>query len=79
MNFIERNIEQSTFLNELVARGERFDVVFFTTRSAYDKKFIKKFLNEGAVVIDTSEKPLRSDHYGSVMKLFYYVSLIEGI
>ena len=72
-NFAESNIEQSVFLMELVTR-DNFDVVFFTTFLNYDKGFIRKFLNDQGIVVDTWDKELSSDSYGVGMRWLLSVS-----
>jgi hypothetical protein len=73
-NFYEKSIEQSTFLNELLSRSDRYDVVFFTTRLNYSTKFIERFLAPNGIVVHATEKDLASDNYGSFMKLMYKVN-----
>lgn len=73
-NFYEKSIEQSTFLNELLSRQDRYDVVFFTTRLSYSTKFIERFLTPSGVIVHATERTLESDNYGLFMRVFFKVS-----
>jgi hypothetical protein len=73
-NFYEKSIEQSSFLNELLSRNDKYDCVFFTTIVSYSTDFILKFLAPNGTLIHATEKFLPSDYYGSFRKLFYGVS-----
>lgn len=72
-NFYEKSIEQSSFLNELLSRTDRYDVVFFTTHLNYNTDFIKKFLSKTGLVIHATEKYLPSDDYGVFMRILFKV------
>lgn len=72
-NFYEKSIEQSSFLNELLSRQDRYDVVFFTTHLSYNTDFIKKFISPTGIVINATENDLPSDDYGSLMRLMFKV------
>lgn len=74
-NFYEKSIEQSSFLNEMLSRQDRYDVVFFTTHLNYNTDFIKKFLSETGVIVHATEKDLPSDEYGLFMTTFFKVSI----
>ncbi|CRL05020.1 CLUMA_CG018188, isoform A [Clunio marinus] len=67
-NFYEKNIEQSSFLNELLSRNDKYDVVFFTTHLNYNTDFITKFLSPNGIVIHATEKYLPSDNYNLIMR-----------
>lgn len=72
-NFYEKSIEQSSFLNELLSRQDKYDVVFFTTHLSYNTDFIKKFISPAGIVINATENDLPSDDYGSFMRLMFKV------
>lgn len=67
--------EQLVLFKELSLRPE-YDVIFYTTDTNYDKKFIQTFLAKNGIIIDTIDKPLPSDKYGIFLKLFLSVSVI---
>lgn len=73
-NFYEKSIEQSTFLNELLSRQDRYDVVFFTTRLNYSTNFITRFLAHGGFVVHATENDLESDNYGIFMRMLFKVT-----
>lgn len=73
-NFYEKSIEQSSFLNELLSRNDKYDVVFITTHLNYNTNFIKKFLSQSGVVIHATEKDLPSDDYGAFSRMMFRVS-----
>ena len=72
-NFYEKSIEQSSFLNELLSRNDRYDVVFITTHLNYNTEFIKKFVTPAGVLIHATEKDLPSDDYGAFKKMLFTV------
>lgn len=78
-NFYEKSIEQSSFMNELLSRTDRYDVVFFTTHLNYNTDFIKKFLTKTGVVIQATEKDLPSDDYGAFMRMLFSVRITFDI
>lgn len=74
-NFYEKSIEQSSFLNELLSRTDRYDAVFITTHLNYNTDFIKKFLSQNGIVIFATEKDLPSDEYGALMRSLFKVKI----
>lgn len=74
-NFYEKSIEQSSFLNELLSRHDKYDVVFITTHLNYNTDFIKKFLSQTGVVIQATEKDLPSDDYGAFLRMMFRVRM----
>lgn len=74
-NFYEKSIEQSSFLNELLCRNDKYDVVFFTTNVRYGTDFCKKFLTHGGCIVHATERYLPSDDYGPFRRYFYGVSI----
>lgn len=77
-NFYEKSIEQSSFLNELLSRTDRYDVVFFTTHLNYNTDFVKKFLSKTGLVIHATEKYLQSDDYGVLMRTLFRVKILRS-
>lgn len=78
-NFYEKSIEQSSFLNELLSRQDRYDVVFFTTHLNYNTDFIKKFLSPRGIVIQATERDLSSDEYGALTRMMFRVRFFKMI
>lgn len=77
-NFYEKSIEQSSFLNELLSRQDKYDVVFFTTHLSYNTDFIKKFLSPSGIVVNATESDLPSDDFGGFRKLLFRVRLSDA-
>lgn len=73
-NFYEKSIEQSSFLNELLSRNDKYDVVFITTHLNYNTDFILKFLSKSGTLVHATEKDLPSDDYGVFMRMLFRVS-----
>lgn len=78
-NFYEKSIEQSSFLNELLSRNDKYDIVFITTHLNYNTDFIKKFLSKTGVLIDATEKYLPSDEYGAFMRMMFRVRAVKEV
>ncbi|CAG9797952.1 unnamed protein product [Chironomus riparius] len=76
-NFYEKSIEQSTFMNELLSRQVKYDVVFITTRLNYSTKFIERFLTPHGTIVHAVESIMPSDEYGIFMRMMFkiYVTL----
>jgi hypothetical protein len=72
-NFYEKSIEQSSFLNELLSRNDKYDCVFFTTRLNYNTNFIYRFLSPQGVVVHAIESDMSSDEYGIFMRAIFRV------
>lgn len=66
--------EQHILFKELSIRPE-FDVIFFTTPTEYNKEFMRSFVTQNGVIVDTVEPPLASDKFGELTKLVYSVCI----